>query len=942
MNKNPHKKGSLRTIIIGNVGFLGCIVLALCGYLIYASAKNQASIVTQQRVNGEYLAALALDEAIDDVLYYGAELSNSLSDESYDAFLKASAHADEIVSQVMNGGLKEQLKTEKASIVEAAIGALDAYVVDDRAAGDAMMQSMRAAAAKLDRMVEENAAFYEAARLQEERAILGRANSAQGISIAAALLLILLMTAMAFLMWRTLFQPIEALVSGISHAAADTQNTTNYKLEKFASNEIGAAAVAFNRLLDAVAASISEARLRADEAEIAERRWKALFNESPDAIVLVDPKSTEILDRNPATDGLFCMNSSVIEANGGLTALEIHPHEVKELKNFFDAIKNDGCARNDTLSCAIEDRKIPVSVVGVLVPHGIDTAILLHIRDISAQREYEEGLKLARQEAEQANVSKSNFLANMSHEIRTPMNGVMGMAEILERTELTPKQKNFVSIIVKSSNALLTIINDILDFSKIDSGQVTFANAPFNLKTIVEDVMSLVSTRADEKDLELIVRYQPKLIESFIGDDGRIRQILMNLIGNAIKFTSDGFVLVDISGSYNGSEAKLNVRVQDTGIGIPANKVDDIFEKFNQVDNSATRQFEGTGLGLAICRMLIEKMGGNIGVESELGNGSTFWFEISLPIDEGYSKPRALPLDVTNSRVLIVDDNPINREILIEQLTSWELSPKACSSASEAFQALDIAATGENPFDLIIMDYQMPQIDGIEAIQTIRQGDSGNNIPAILLTSVCDDESRKRARNAGIEESLTKPARSSDLFDAVVSVISENRLQDLRTIAANVKQEAKEIPKTAGVSPEQSVGTGPRVLVAEDNEVNQAVISEILTDLKYDYLIAENGKEAVDQIDTYLPDVILMDVSMPVMNGLEATAEIRKRDAIADRKSVIIGLTANALQGDREKCMDAGMDDYLSKPVSVKKLDDCLRNWLRTQATAKPSIVARS
>ena len=545
-------------------------------------------------------------------------------------------------------------------------------------------------------------------------------------------------------------------------------------------------------------------------------------------------------------------------------------------------------------------------------------------------------LMRARAEADAANAAKSEFLANMSHEIRTPMNGVMGMAELLARTELSPKQKNFADIILKSGNALLTIINDVLDFSKIDSGELTLDPQPFNLKAVVEDVAGLVATKIDEKKLELIVRFHPKMPEEYVGDDGRIRQILVNLVGNAVKFTEAGHILVNVSGTREGDMASLNIRVEDTGIGIPADQLGSVFDKFNQIDNSATRKFEGTGLGLAICKMLVEKMDGEIGVEAELGSGSVFWFKIKLPVHESGVKQRTMPTDIKGARILIIDDNEVNREILIEQLDSWEMTSTACSSPAKGLAALEASVENKTPFDLIIMDYQMPEVDGFEASRRIQANENYKGIPIIMLTSVCNQVETADYRRVGIKAHLLKPARSSQLFETIVDVISESRVANLKSLSDALKAAQAE-EQTDRKAPEDKApdASGIKVLVAEDNEVNQSVIGVILESLGHDYRIAEDGKVAVDLVDDYQPDVILMDVSMPVMNGLEATQELRKRDAACGTHTIIVGLTANALKGDRENCIEAGMDDYLSKPVNIDKLETCIAKWaLKSSAAA--------
>ncbi len=373
--------------------------------------------------------------------------------------------------------------------------------------------------------------------------------------------------------------------------------------------------------------------------------------------------------------------------------------------------------------------------------------------------------------AEIAERAKSEFLANMSHEIRTPMNGVMGMAELLAKSELDSKQKMFTDIIVKSGYALVTIINDILDFSKIDSGQLELDPVPFSLAEAIEDVATLVSTRVQEKDLELAVRVQPDLPETYVGDVGRIRQIVTNLIGNAVKFTEQGHVLVDVSGHVENDMAHILVKVEDTGIGIPQDQVNKVFLKFNQVDGSSTRRHEGTGLGLTISKMLVEKMEGEIGATSTAGKGSTFWFSLPLPVHGEQVARTHVPFDVSGSRVLIIDDNEFNRSILLEQLGAWTFDAHAASSGREGLTMLAHAAAANRRFDLVVLDYHMPGMDGGEVATAIRANDAVSRTPVIMLTSVDNMSDGRAFRQLDIEGHLVKPARSSILLTTIIEVL---------------------------------------------------------------------------------------------------------------------------------------------------------------------------
>ncbi len=665
----------------------------------------------------------------------------------------------------------------------------------------------------------------------------------------------------------------------------------------------------------------------------AEEKYRSIFENAVEGIFQTTPDG-QYLSANPTLARIYGYEN-VGEMQRGIRDIQHQLYvDPRRRQEFADQIKSHGVVRNFESQVFRADGKVIWISENARVIRDEKGQVSYYegtVEDISERKQAEDLIR-QKEAALASSSAKSEFLARMSHEIRTPLNGVIGMLELLQGTHLTQQQHRYARVAKNSADTLLTLVNDILDFSKIEAGKLELEKTDFDLHALLEDSAELFAEKAAEKGLELVCHLATDLPTGVQGDPDRLRQIVVNLINNALKFTQRGQVVLRAVRDEQPTESnavRIRICVEDTGIGIPEDRRDRLFQSFSQVDVSTTRKYGGTGLGLAICRELVTLFGGEIGVHSTLHKGSQFWFTLTLQVQtHTQRRPLLMPRELESVRVLAVDDNQTNRELLHEQFASWGLSIDSASGGREALEKLAVGKSQQRPFQLVLLDFNMPGMDGLELARAIRLQPDFEDARLVMLSSSGTLFDDPRLARSGLSACLPKPVRQSKLFDTVVDMFGPQK-----------RYQAPTVPAAPPAKPIQRQRA--KILVAEDNEVNQQVVSEILAAAGYGCELVGNGRWALDELTRHSYDLVLMDCQMPELDGFETTRTIRQQETEnnSPRRLPIIALTANAVTGDRERCLQAGMDNYVTKPINPSLLIQAIEELLSQVA---PALTAAS
>lgn len=659
-----------------------------------------------------------------------------------------------------------------------------------------------------------------------------------------------------------------------------------------------------------------------------QKRIQGILDNIPDAVITIDAEGL-IQSFSPSACRIFEYKTDEILGTSvhqllSETSYKIYEGFIPVYMTSFEEEEGEIGIKIEIVAKKKDDTEFPATFSLNKVKLGDNPLGIIIVRDITDHKEAEQELIRATQKAEAANQAKSDFLANVSHEIRTPMNGILGTTSLLNETSLNNEQKNYVYSLRRSSEALLAIVNDILDISKIEAGKLSLSVAPFDMKTLVEETIDFMAPSAMSKHIELLFHFHHNIPRYVISDPGRVRQILTNLVGNAIKFTEKGSVLLEITGKDNDTDTTaMTFRIKDTGIGIAENDLKNIFDTFTQADNSDTRKYGGIGLGLTICQEVTRLMNGSITVESKQGDGSTF--TVTLPMTVNHELKQAIipHVDITGLHLLIVDDSDLNCKIIQEQLSSYGVDAYSVHSSTETLIELTRGYYNKHPYDMAIIDSDMPTLNGLVLARTLKHDISLQDISLIsLLSSVPQKSCLDEIREAGYADILVKPLSEKQLIETIAAV-REMRNDPTKKTLINTMELPP--PSQRPTLPEKE----DRILVVEDQPLNQEVVTLSLKKLGYRHIdLAKNGLEAVEITKTNDYHVILMDCQMPEMDGFEATRRIRESEKTTGKHTPVIAVTADVIKSDQEKCFAAGMDDFLNKPLTVTKLQETLNKWL--------------